>query len=49
MFAWPSPLKLTSLAIQRLKDFRPAMTLMRIMCNDALVTLYIQKLNQVFS
>ncbi|XP_030765059.1 dynein heavy chain 12, axonemal [Sitophilus oryzae] len=37
LYAWPSPLKLTALAIQKLKDFRPAMTLMRIMCNDALM------------
>lgn len=36
LFTWPAPLKLTALAIQTLKDFRPAMTLMRIMCNDAL-------------
>ncbi|CAH1159888.1 unnamed protein product [Phaedon cochleariae] len=37
LFSWPAPLKLTALAIQALKDFRPAMTLMRIMCNDALM------------
>ncbi|KAJ8974696.1 hypothetical protein NQ317_015225 [Molorchus minor] len=37
LFAWPSPLKLTALALQTLKDFRPAMVLMRIMCNDALM------------
>ncbi|CAG9766671.1 unnamed protein product [Ceutorhynchus assimilis] len=37
LFAWPSPLKLTARGIQRIKDFRPAMTLMRIICNDALV------------
>lgn len=37
LYAWPAPLKLTALGAQRLKEFRPAMTLMRIMCNDALV------------
>ncbi|KAG5885992.1 hypothetical protein JTB14_025387 [Gonioctena quinquepunctata] len=37
LFSWPAPLKLTALAIQALKDFRPAMNLMRIMCNDALM------------
>ncbi|KAJ8931053.1 hypothetical protein NQ314_016082, partial [Rhamnusium bicolor] len=37
LFSWPSPLKLTAMAIQTLKDFRPAMTIMRIMCNDALM------------
>ncbi|XP_057662093.1 dynein axonemal heavy chain 7 isoform X2 [Diorhabda carinulata] len=35
--AWPSPLRLTAQAIQAIKDFRPAMTMMRIMCNDALM------------
>nr|CAI5851901.1 unnamed protein product [Callosobruchus analis] len=35
--SWPAPLKLAAMAIQALKDFRPAMTIMRIMCNDALM------------
>ncbi|KAL1506278.1 hypothetical protein ABEB36_005670 [Hypothenemus hampei] len=37
MYAWPAPLKLTALAINSLKEFRPALNIMRIMCNDALV------------
>ncbi|CAH1959988.1 unnamed protein product [Acanthoscelides obtectus] len=37
LYSWPAPLKLAANAIQALKDFRPAMTIMRIMCNDALV------------
>ncbi|XP_072386040.1 dynein axonemal heavy chain 7 isoform X2 [Diabrotica undecimpunctata] len=37
VFAWPAPLKLTYLAMQAIKDFRPVMTMMRIMCNDAIV------------
>lgn len=36
LYTWPAPLKLTAMAIQALKDFRPALTIMRIMCNDAL-------------
>lgn len=36
LYSWPAPLKLTAKAIQALKEFRPAMTIMRIMCNDAL-------------
>ncbi|KAL3286286.1 hypothetical protein HHI36_000795 [Cryptolaemus montrouzieri] len=34
---WPSPLKLCNQATQLIKKFRPAMTMMRIMCNDALL------------
>ncbi|KAF7282405.1 hypothetical protein GWI33_002719 [Rhynchophorus ferrugineus] len=47
LFAWPSPLKLTALAIQRLKDFRPAMTLMRIMCNDALMKRHWKEMSNI--
>nr|CAH7749861.1 unnamed protein product [Callosobruchus chinensis] len=37
LYSWPAPLKLAAMAIQALKDFRPALTIMRIICNDALM------------
>uniref|UniRef100_A0AAR5PYC5 AAA+ ATPase domain-containing protein n=1 Tax=Dendroctonus ponderosae TaxID=77166 RepID=A0AAR5PYC5_DENPD len=47
LYAWPAPLKLTALGTQRLKEFRPAMTLMRIMCNDALVKRHWKEMSQI--
>ncbi|KAJ8944983.1 hypothetical protein NQ318_010185 [Aromia moschata] len=47
LFAWPSPLKLTALAIQALKDFRPAMVIMRIMCNDALMKRHWKEMSMI--
>ncbi|XP_060531522.1 dynein axonemal heavy chain 12 [Cylas formicarius] len=47
LYAWPASLKLTSLAIQTLKDFRPAMTLMRIMCNDALMKRHWKEMSHI--
>ncbi|XP_018571400.1 dynein heavy chain 12, axonemal [Anoplophora glabripennis] len=43
----PAPIKLTTLAIQILKDFRPALTLMRIMCNDALMKRHWKEMSSI--
>ncbi|XP_970084.2 dynein axonemal heavy chain 12 [Tribolium castaneum] len=44
---WPAPLKLTAKAIQNLKDFRPALTMMKIMCNDALLKRHWKEMSEV--
>ncbi|KAK9875371.1 hypothetical protein WA026_007766 [Henosepilachna vigintioctopunctata] len=44
---WPAPLKLCSQALQQVKDFRPAMTMMRIMCNDALLKRHWKDMSEI--
>lgn len=43
----PSPVKLAVLSLQLLKDFRPAMTMMRIMCNDALMKRHWKEMSEI--
>lgn len=44
---WPAPLKLTSQSIHIIKEFRPALIMMRIMCNDALLKRHWKEMSEI--
>ncbi|RZC36870.1 DHC N2, MT and/or AAA 6 domain containing protein [Asbolus verrucosus] len=47
MLNWPAPLKLCSKAIKLIQDFEPSLTVIKIMCNEALMKRHWQKMSKV--